>query len=534
MAREEPAGGDNFIGRSVGNYLVDKKLGEGGMGAVYLLRHAQLPDTFAALKVLHGEGTSSQKMQERFKQEAMAAAAVGSHRVVRPLDIGAFEDGVPYILMEYVAGRSLEQELKVNGAMPTLMAVKIAMRVADTMSIAHQKGIIHRDLKPPNIMLPRDGEKDATVKLLDFGVARATGSLKVAYTNERAVIGTPGYMSPEAVAAVGVDGRTDVFSLGVILFQMLTNELPFPAPDVQRAMINVLTEIAPPVRARRPPGLDPIPPSVEQLVAHALTKDPQQRSTMAVMHQALTAAHDHLVASGAPSAAVMRSIEMRAPETLHNTPTLSKGAGEVAALIGRLTPRTPVPPELPAGPSMAVDLEDRTRVTPSPHTPAPVSSITEPEAAALRGRLVKIVAALVVLIVGGLVALWALNRTPTTASLTPPPPEPAAPKVEPKVEAKIDPKVETPPAPTPTSTAPTAKAAATTLPAKSKPGQKSELIPPDGDEIEEVGLKSPAAFDGGKPHRPHEAKHAPVEKKAAAPAPAPKSNKLPSGIKEME
>ncbi len=152
--------GDDLLGRAVlGNYVVEKKLGEGGMGAVYRLKHNRLPDTFAALKVMSAE--ESEHMQARFEQEAMVAAAIGSHRVARPLDLGRFDDGTPYIVMEYVDGKSLEQELRDLGPLDVTTALKIACRIADTLALAHEKGIVHRDIKPPNVMLQREGEKDA-------------------------------------------------------------------------------------------------------------------------------------------------------------------------------------------------------------------------------------------------------------------------------------------------------------------------------------------------------------------------------------
>ena len=190
MASEtsQPAIADPILGRVVlGKYAVERKLGQGGMGAVYLLRHRELPDTFAAIKILAAEHRGTM-MHERFRQEAWVAATIGSQRVARPIDAGEFDDGIPYFVMEYVEGNSLDAELAHRGPFPTALACRILLRVADTMAVAHHKSIIHRDLKPANIMLTPEGE-DFAVKLLDFGVARVSGSAKMAHTIDRSIVG---------------------------------------------------------------------------------------------------------------------------------------------------------------------------------------------------------------------------------------------------------------------------------------------------------------------------------------------------------
>jgi eukaryotic-like serine/threonine-protein kinase len=273
-----------MIGRTVGNYRVETLLGSGGMGTVYLVRHRQLPNTVAALKVLKGQRDGSTASQ-RFVQEAMVAAAIGGHRVARPLDLGRLDDGAPYILMELVEGQTLAARLAAEGPLSRETLLGIACRVADTMTLAHARGIIHRDLKPSNIMLVGD----ATVKLLDFGVAQAAGELKLAETREAAVIGTPGYLSPEAASSLPADGKSDVFSLGVVLFEMATGQLPFPARLDQASLMKLLGEPAPGVSSRRPAERAPLGPEVDALVARTLEKDPAARPTMAELRDALRA-----------------------------------------------------------------------------------------------------------------------------------------------------------------------------------------------------------------------------------------------------
>jgi len=385
MAGEKLPETDPLIGRMIGNYRVEKRLGAGGMGSVYRLCHVELPQTYQALKVL--AAGLSQETADRFKQEAIAAAAVGSHRVVRPLDKGQFEDGTPYIIMEYVDGRSLAEELVKCGALPVETALKIAFRIADTMTLAHQKGIIHRDLKPQNIMLTTEGQRDFVVKVLDFGVARTSGALRLVQTNRQIIVGTPGYMSPEAATGLGTDGRTDVFSLAVILFQMLAGELPFPpapAEDGYQASVLRLLQLPPPTIAScRRPQFGPVPLEVEMVVARGLAKEPAQRYSMAELQGWLLSLLQQLGMSGdgvvrSPVASMLSTAaDLGASPT--SVPTLSTPSGEVAALIDRV--------KTPAQPARTVELR---APKPAAHrTEAPAEQVP---ASGMRGRRPLIIA----------------------------------------------------------------------------------------------------------------------------------------------
>lgn len=292
------------LGVEVGNFRVERRLGRGGMADVYLLRHQRLPSTCVAMKVLRGArlgpgelfeapqtgGCTDNERQgamlaERFKQEALVAAALGAPRVAAPLDIGQLDDGTPYILMDYVSGSSLEERLAAAGALRVPDAIEIAERVADTMTRAHALGIVHRDLKPSNIMLSDDG----LVRLLDFGVARVSGTLSLVHTTERAVLGTPGYIAPEVLCGYEADASSDVFSLGVTLFKMLTNALPFPVRTSLATPETLLGGASPPLSSRRSPALDPVPAHLEQLVRQMLLPDPGARPSMASVAAALSA-----------------------------------------------------------------------------------------------------------------------------------------------------------------------------------------------------------------------------------------------------
>jgi serine/threonine-protein kinase len=336
---EQPASTDPLIGQVVGNYRVERRLGVGGMGAVYLVQHVLLPETRAALKVL--TCTTGHNLHERFEQEARAASAAGSHRVVRPLDTGTLPDGTRYILMEYVDGRSLADELRSQGPLAIELALKIACRVADTMALAHRKGIVHRDLKPANIMLTQEGDRSHVVKILDFGVARATGALKLVETSQHTIVGTPGYMSPEAATGCGTDGRSDVFSLGVILFEMLTGLLPFPPPEdeahFQASVLNLLAQPTPSAAALR----RSVPPAIDALLRGALAREPARRFTMAQFEEALLAALAGLERAagvvGTPMQ-TMLSASTAGPSGVHAAPTLNVDVGKISSLLRKLTP----------------------------------------------------------------------------------------------------------------------------------------------------------------------------------------------------
>jgi serine/threonine-protein kinase len=291
---------DPFIGTLIGNYRISRLIGSGGMGAVYLLEHVRLPSTLAAIKLLKSARQDSPRRDDRFTQEAMVASAIGDDRVARPFDLGTLADGTPYIIMEYVAGHTVAEIIAREGPLPIAHALAIAWAVADTLVRAHARGILHRDIKPSNLMVAGALDKPQ-VKLLDFGVARATGALKLADTLESAVIGSPGYISPEAAMAAEVDSATDVYSLGATLFHMLTGKVPFPAASVREALQAALTRTPSLASAARPAQLAPVPQPLDALVARSMEKQAERRPSMAEFRDALGAcsrAADHASSVG--------------------------------------------------------------------------------------------------------------------------------------------------------------------------------------------------------------------------------------------
>ena len=250
----------------IGRYKILGELGRGAMGIVYKAEDPNL-DRVVALKtiILEADAEGRKEYQKRFFLEAKAAGKLNHPNIVTAFDFGE-EDGVAYLAMELVEGADLRQRLK-EGAVAPLDAVDIAQQIAEGLGFAHERGIVHRDIKPGNIMLQPRGQ----AKIMDFGLAR----MRVAdhKTSTGMVLGTPKYMSPEQVAGLPVDQRSDIFSLGIVLYEMLTGVRLFAGADTPQIMHNVVNvEHEPPSVIK--PGL---PPMLDFVVARALKKDPAVR-----------------------------------------------------------------------------------------------------------------------------------------------------------------------------------------------------------------------------------------------------------------
>jgi eukaryotic-like serine/threonine-protein kinase len=221
---------DPFVGSLIdARYQVIALLGEGGMGQVYEVRHAAL-DRHFAMKILRRELARDEDLAARFLQEARATASVHHPHVVEITDFGKLPTGVPYFVMELLAGKTLGQVIKTGGPIPARRAVSILRQVAGALGSAHAAGIVHRDLKPDNVFLVggvRGGTASDDVRVVDFGAAKIIGASRV--TREGIVFGTPHYMSPEQASGQPVDHRADVYALGVIMYEMFTGRVPFEA-----------------------------------------------------------------------------------------------------------------------------------------------------------------------------------------------------------------------------------------------------------------------------------------------------------------
>ncbi|HEY4184222.1 MAG TPA: serine/threonine-protein kinase [Polyangia bacterium] len=267
-----------MIGQTVNNYRLMSLLGEGGMGAVYLAEHPYMGRK-AAVKVLRREFAEDAAIVERFMNEARAANAIRHSNIIDIIDVGRLPSGVPYLMMEYLDGESLAQRLARLKDLSLADAVDIGRQVASALAAAHDKGIVHRDLKPDNIFLVRDESqpRHERVKVLDFGIAKLRGDLSgsSAKTQAGALMGTPPYMSPEQCRGFTdeIDQRTDVYALGIILYEMLCGAPPFVSQGWGEIVLMHLTREPEPPRARNAS----IPGGMEAIILKALAKSAQDR-----------------------------------------------------------------------------------------------------------------------------------------------------------------------------------------------------------------------------------------------------------------
>jgi serine/threonine protein kinase len=256
----------NLMGRTIGNYQIMEELGRGGMAVVYRAYQQSL-NRYVAIKVLPPQFAFDQEFVERFQREAKAAAGLRHPNIVVIHDVGQ-EEGIYYIVMEYLEGRTLKQVIEQGGPLPPKQVGRILEQVAAALDYAHKRGFIHRDVKPANIFV---GEGDR-VTLTDFGIAKA-GAETQHLTRTGMLMGTPEYMSPEQAAGGMVDHRTDLYALGVVLYQMLVGRVPFRGTTPHAVLHAVIYEPPPPPRQINPN----LPPVIEAVIMKAVAKRPEQR-----------------------------------------------------------------------------------------------------------------------------------------------------------------------------------------------------------------------------------------------------------------
>ncbi len=274
------------IGHTIGNYKITAKLGEGGMGVVYLAEHPVIGKK-VAMKAIHPELSKNSDVVSRFITEAKAVNQIGHEHIVDIADFGNTSDGEFYFVMEYLQGESLSDRLKREKHIPIGEAMSIGAQIADALNASHQQGIIHRDLKPENIFLCNRGGSRDFVKVLDFGLAKLTqNDQKVTHkTRTGSVMGTPYYMSPEQCEGkTEIDYRADIYSLGVLIFEMLTGKVPFGGEGYGEIIVKHVTMPPPSVRSIVPD----LPEYLDLLLYRVLAKDRDQRfQTMADLREAL-------------------------------------------------------------------------------------------------------------------------------------------------------------------------------------------------------------------------------------------------------
>ena len=267
---------DKYVGQTISDrYVVDAVLGEGGMGKVYLAHH-KIIGKKVAIKILHAELARDKESVGRFVREARAASSIGNPHIVDIQDFGELDDGSTYFVMEYLDGADLGDLIDDKGALAHATVCDIGLQVCDGLAAAHKQHIVHRDLKPDNIALVEQGQSKHFCKILDFGIAKvSSSSSSTKLTMAGAVFGTPHYMSPEQAAGAAVDHRTDIYSLGVILYEMAAGELPFNADNFMGILTQHMYKAPVPIRALV--GAPDVPPGLEAIILKALSKKPEAR-----------------------------------------------------------------------------------------------------------------------------------------------------------------------------------------------------------------------------------------------------------------
>ena len=273
VVREDNVKRDAYIGRTIkGRYQIIKKLGEGGMGAVYLAEQISMARK-VALKVLQGNYARDEEFIGRFRREARLAASLNHPYIVTVYDFDQGDDGALFIAMEYIDGKSLTEVIRRDGPLDIGRAARLGIQITEGLAAAHRSGVIHRDIKPDNIMVV--GAEDVEmVKLMDFGIARLRDSGSMSrLTRAGVIMGTPAYMAPEQAEGAEVSERTDIYALGIVLYEMLSGSVPFRASTPGAVLVKQIQERPLALRTLR----REIPAAIESTVMQALEKDPSKR-----------------------------------------------------------------------------------------------------------------------------------------------------------------------------------------------------------------------------------------------------------------
>ncbi len=340
----------------LGKYRVERTLGRGGMGYVLAVRHVELDELFA-IKLLSRDALRNADAVARFVREARAAARMKSEHVARVVDVGHFDDGAVYIIMEHLHGRDLGEELRERGPLPLEEAITYVLQACDAISEVHAEGFVHRDIKPGNLFLTRRPNGRPCVKVLDFGIAKHLESEDPDLTLTGVMLGSPRYMSPEQMRRTRTaDARSDVWSMAVVLFKLITNTLPFRGESVPEVISSVLFDEPVPMASLRP-GL---PIDLDPFFGVALAKDPDRRfQTIDDLALALTILRDEVWDRASDS------------EITNAPSTRPSGPGDSGGSVTPTT-RVPRPHEAYAG---AIPVSRASR----PHE-APVAGARDPEA----------------------------------------------------------------------------------------------------------------------------------------------------------
>lgn len=272
---QDAAGSPLQIGQIIaGKYRIERQIGRGGMGVVLAATHLQL-EALVAIKVMRRDVLEDDNALSRLLVEARSAAKIRSEHVARVLDVGTLEEGLPFIVLEYLEGEDLADLLDREGALEVEQAIQFMLHSCEALAEVHMAEMVHRDLKPGNLFIARMPDGSLSVKIVDFGISKQIGgsARERAATTSPQVLGSPFYMAPEQMRAEAVDERSDIWALGAILFEMLTGRPPFVAETLPEVYAAVLSSAPPPVDELRPE----VPPGLDDVVQRCLDKDPAQR-----------------------------------------------------------------------------------------------------------------------------------------------------------------------------------------------------------------------------------------------------------------
>jgi hypothetical protein len=388
------------------------------MGAVFKATHVMLGKP-VAVKLIKADLVTSPDMVRRFQREARAATSLNHPNIVGVHDLGQTEDGTLYIAMELVDGISLKDVIRESGRIDAPRIVSTLRQVGSALSLAHRHQIIHRDLKPQNVMLTRDAEGREIAKLLDFGIAKTFDEKATQLTRTGLALGTPQYMSPEQAMGKEVDGRSDLYSLGVMLYEMLIGEVPFTAPSATAILVKHMTEVpAPPSRKR--PDLQ-VPAHLEAIALKCLEKDPSRRyQTADEFIAALESGPgtETTIPLAAPAAPLAAAVLMPPPGATASIPTAA--AGFAPALPATAThvptavpsPAVAAPPPSAAAPAQTADTR--------PTVPAVQAVVAPPAHTGSKAGLAIAAGLMFLLLAAGGGAYYMTSRFSAT------PPEPGA------------------------------------------------------------------------------------------------------------
>lgn len=390
-----------------GKYRVERVLGVGGMGIVVAATHLQL-DQRVALKFLLPTALGNAEVVARFAREARAAVRIQSEHVARVIDVGTLTTGSPYMVMEYLEGGDLSTTLETRGRLPVAEAVTYLLQACEAIAEAHSMGVVHRDLKPANLFLAQRTGRDPMVKVLDFGISKTSDGATSGLTQTSAVMGSPLYMSPEQMmSSRDVDLRTDIWSLGVILYELLVGQPPFSGDTMAQVVFMVTNRDAPLVSEKRAD----LPPGLVEIVRRCLRRDPSERyANVAELARALVP-----FGSSRADVSLERIARVLGTETAAHVPPPKPKSQRVlvavalslliggAALVYLLrsseppvavpdqvntvlpaTPKPPAPPAVPLPPTVPMGLD--APVVEVPDVVAPVAPTEATPPAAVRPR----------------------------------------------------------------------------------------------------------------------------------------------------